>query len=233
MPNSYFKFKQFTVNQDRCAMKVGTDGVLLGAWVNCIGAKSILDIGTGTGLIALMLAQRNTLATVIGLEIGEQAYLQAKENCQKSPFSSRLTIHHKALQDYTPESNLDLIVCNPPFFKVSSKARVEQRNIARQMEHLSPIDIFGFAAKWLNSHGILSLIFPAEVDLSVLANNYGLHANRKTCVKGNHEQITKRILWEFSRANTRTEVSELIVEKERHSYTDQFKALTHDFYLNQ
>ena len=128
MPNDYFKFKQFTIHQDKCAMKVGTDGVLLGAWAECANAKGILDIGTGTGLIALMIAQRSN-AKIDAVEIDETASKQAKENIKKSLWNDRIEILNISFQDFSKSTNekYDLIVSNPPYFQNSLYAPDEKR----------------------------------------------------------------------------------------------------------
>ncbi len=232
MANPYFKFKQFTIQHDRCAMKVGTDGVLLGAYVSHTDPTQILDIGTGSGLVALMLAQRFPQASITGVEIDENAARQAAENVVSSPFAKQVKIIHTSLQDFVPNQAFDLIVCNPPFFKVSSQSHLPERNTARQTGQLTPEEIFDFSRIHLAPNGQLSLIFPAETNLEPIANQYGLKVSDKLLVRGSSSTLVKRIIWTFSATEVRPTASELILEESRNHYTPEFKALVRDFYLN-
>lgn len=232
MPNTYFQFKQFTIHHDRCAMKVGTDGVLVGSWASHPNPKQVLDIGTGSGLIALMLAQRFPKSKITGIEIDKEAANQASENIASSEFKNQISIKHLSLQEYQPTSEFDLIVCNPPFFKVTSKSQVPERNLARQLEKLDLSDIFSFSSRWLNADGKLVLIFPSEHDLEELALQHGFYAHKKLVIKGNELAASKRVLWQFGR-NAETTTSEiLILESARNQYTPAFKELINNFYLH-
>jgi tRNA1Val (adenine37-N6)-methyltransferase len=226
-----FRFKQFTIHDDRCAMKVGTDGVLLGAWTDCGKALQVLDIGTGSGLLALMIAQRQPEARVTALEIDETAFLQAFENATASPFAERISIFHTALQQFRPPSPFDLIVCNPPFFKVSSTAPDAQRNLARQAEQLALEDIFGFCRDHLTVSGQLSIIFPVYGETEQIAASFGLFTARRTWVKGMPHLPAKRVLYTFRKKNTETIEEEIVIESSRHEYTEVYKSLLKDFYL--
>ena len=156
-----FRFKQFSIHQDRCAMKVGTDGVLLGAWAQ--GGQRILDIGTGTGLIALMMAQRYPEAEVTGIDIDQEAVQQAQENIVQSPFKDRVEAVHSSLQDYTSlASSFNSIVSNPPFFVDSLPAPDRQRTIARHTNTLTYRDLMQSAYQLLSDEGELSLIIPFD-----------------------------------------------------------------------
>ena len=144
MPNDYFQFKQFTIWQDQTAMKVGTDGVLLGAWSRAAQTGSILDIGTGTGLLALMMAQRTPArVTIEGIEIAEKAYQQAKENIKNSPWHKRICLYHQSYQDFYSQYQkaFDLIITNPPFFDNSLQGEQTDRNLARHSHSLSIQDL--------------------------------------------------------------------------------------------
>ncbi len=231
MPNTYFKFKRFTIHHDRCAMKVGTDGVLLGAWAKHPGPKTILDIGAGTGLIGLMLAQRFPESRITGVEIDPEASLQAKENVTGSEFSDRVSIINTPIQELETSEKFDLIVCNPPFFKVTSQSESEQRNMARQLEKLRPEELLEFSAKHLHPNGNLSIIFPAESDLEESAAQCGLYVQSKVLVKGNAGAPVKRILWQFGKKAGNYQTTELIIEKSRAIYTEEFVGLVKDFYL--
>ena len=234
---STFNFKQFSVEQDRTAMKIGTDGVLLGAWSpipeNCY---SILDIGTGTGIIALMLAQRTTADQIDALEIDEDAYEQATENFENSPWSDRLFCFHAGLDELIeePEDEYDLIISNPPFYTENFKSDNEQRDLAR-FEDAMPFEMLIEAADLLLSeNGIFSVIIPfkEEEKFLALAAEFELFPTKITRVKGNPTSEIKRSLLAFQRfSNKEIEIDELIIETERHVYTEEYIALTKDFYL--
>ena len=232
-----FQFKQFTVKQDRCAMKVGTDGVLLAAWSpipeNCF---SILDIGTGTGIIALMMAQRSQAEQVDAIEIDEDAYEQAVENFENSPWNDRLFCFHAGLDEFIeePEDEYDLIICNPPFYSENYKTEDKQRDLARFQDAM-PFEILVEAADLLLSeNGIFSVIIPfkEEADFLALAKEFELLPFKITRVKGTPTSDIKRSLLAFSRSEiSNIEINELIIEKERHVYTEEYITLTKDFYL--
>jgi tRNA1Val (adenine37-N6)-methyltransferase len=235
MPNEYFKFKQFTIQQDKCAMKVGTDGVMLGAWVSCKNTKNILDIGTGTGLIALMLAQMSN-ANIDALEIDEEACSQAKENVDKSPWSDRINIIHQSYQDFlqTAHKKYDLIVSNPPYFQNSLFAPNEKRTNARHNSNLELDDIINGAKKILNEEGVLSLILPyMEGNMFILkASEKGLYCIRQTKVLPKPNRDPKRLLLEFMKIKKPLIEQEIIIEiNKRHEYSEAYKNLTKDFYL--
>lgn len=168
-----FWFKQFSVNQDRCAMKVGTDGVLLGACVNVNGHEQrILDIGTGTGLIALMVAQRlaekgNTTFHIDAVEIDPEAAAQAKENFEASPWADHLQVHACSLKEYGAPALYDLIVCNPPFYNATLKPDDEARAMARHKDALPLQQIMQFAQQHLVNDGRLAMIYPMDYDSEV------------------------------------------------------------------
>ena len=234
---STFKFKEFLVEQDRCAMKIGTDGVLLGAWSpipeNCL---SVLDIGTGTGIIALMLAQRSSAEQIDAIEIDENAYEQASENFENSPWSDRLFCFHAGLDELIeePEDEYDLIISNPPFYTENYKTQDAQRDTAR-FEDAMPFELLIEAADLLLSeNGIFSVIIPfkEEAQFIALANEFELFPLKITRVKGTPTSEIKRTLLAFSRNKIDDfPVDELIIETERHVYTEEYIALTKDFYL--
>jgi tRNA1Val (adenine37-N6)-methyltransferase len=237
MANSYFQFKQFTIQQDRCAMKVGTDGVLLGAWADISGAESILDIGTGTGLIALMLAQRSR-ALIAAIDIDKDTILQAKENIDNSPWHDRISVQHISLQELALAKDrcYDLIVSNPPYFQNSLKCPDKKRNIARHGESLGQKDLVENSAKLLTVAGRLAVIIPAAngEEFIRIAGQSGLFCLRKTNVFPREEISVKRLLLEFGRKEKECIESNLIIESgERHCYSDEFKWLTRDFYLDK
>lgn len=218
-------------------MKIGTDGVLLGAWCPIENHPfSILDIGTGTGIIALMLAQRSLAEQIDALEIDENAYEQATDNFENSPWNDRLFCFHAALDEFVeePEDEYDLIVSNPPFYTDDYKSSNEQRDLARFADSMPFEDLVEAAALLLSENGILSVIIPfkEEDKFIVLARDFELYPFKITRVKGTPTTEIKRSLLAFSRnENLKFPIDELIIETSRHQYTEDYIALTKDFYL--
>lgn len=236
MSNPYFSFKKFTVFHDKCAMKVGTDGVLLGAWTQIRKDNKALDIGTGTGLIALMLSQRSeSRLSIDAIDIDESAVLQAKENVERANFEDSIRCIHSSLQNFASACKMqyDLIVSNPPYFISSLHSPLGQRTLARHTDSLPMIDFMRISAQLLSSNGHLSLIYPCnEKDLLIeLAANEGLFVSRVTQVYPMPHLPVKRVLLEFSKTKKSVEVDDLVIEKERHIYTVEFTNLVRDFYL--
>jgi len=217
-------------------MKVGTDGVLLGAWapVNH-NPYSILDIGAGTGVIALMLAQRSHAEQIDGIEINEDAYEQAVDNFENSPWADRLFCYHAGLDEFMdePEDEYDLIVANPPFYTDGYFSGDEQRDKARFTESLPFEDLAEAAGLLLSEDGILAIIIPfkEEDNFIALAKEEELYPFKITRVKGTAVTEIKRSLIAFSRDEKEVETDELTIEIERHNYTDAYIELTKDFYL--
>ncbi|WP_163399900.1 tRNA1(Val) (adenine(37)-N6)-methyltransferase [Flavobacterium fluviatile] len=232
-----FQFKQFAVNQDRCAMKVGTDGVLLGAWAPINhNPFSILDIGAGTGIIALMQAQRTNAEQIDALEIDEDAYEQAVENFENSPWGDRLFCFHAGLDEFIeePEDEYDLIISNPPFYSEDYKTENEQRDLARFQDAMPFEELVEAAGLLLSENGIFAVILPfkEEENFITLAKEAELYPAKITRVKGTPTSEIKRSLLAFSRnENPTTEIDELIIETSRHNYTPEYIQLTKDFYL--
>lgn len=230
-----FRFKQFSIAQDRCSMKIGTDGVLLGAWTNAANAKSILDIGTGTGLIAIMLAQQNEYAIVEGIEIDPNAYEQAAENMAASPFSIRLHAINKAIQDFVPCSLYDVIVSNPPFFNAGTYSNQQKRNAARHTVSLTHTDLSNAVKRLLADEGRFSVILPYLEGLKFieLAKEYGLFLTRKTQVKPKANKKVERLLLEFKKREQEIVLTDTLVIQfeKRNDWTKEYKALTGAFYL--
>lgn len=234
MSNPYFRFKKFTVFHDRCAMKVGTDGVLLGAWTNITNTQQILDIGTGTGLIALMLAQRS-LAQIDAVEIDPQSCNQARENINNSPWSNRIQIYHNSIQNYAINCSkrYNLLISNPPFFTNASKAAIKARTVARHSDSLEQIEILQIAEKLLCEDGRLAIIYPTEQAESFQqkAESFEFYCQRKLYVKSTLASPIKRILLEFGKNDLAYQESTLIIETARHSYSAEFVNLIKNFYL--
>lgn len=234
--NKPFKFKQFTIHQDRCAMKIGTDGVLLGAWTSLENSPNlILDIGTGTGLIALMLAQRSDTETIDAIEINEEAFEQCVGNFEESPWGDRLYCYHSGLDEFVDEieDKYDLIVSNPPFYSEEVSSGNSSRDIARQNQSLPFNELIDGVYQLLAPTGVFSTIIPfkEENQFIGLAVKIGLHPNRITRVKGNPKSEIKRSLLEFSYHKKEVKEDELIIETERHQYTKKYIELTKSFYL--
>ena len=232
-----FTFKQFAIEQDRCAMKIGTDGVLLGAWAPIDNYPfSILDIGTGTGIIALMLAQRSAAQQIDALEIDEAAYEQATDNFENSPWNDRLFCFHAGLDEFIeePEEEYDLIVSNPPFYSEDYKTENESRDLARFQDAMPFEQLLEAADLLLSEHGIFAVIIPfkEEENFIALANEFELYPLKITRVKGTPTTEIKRSLLAFSRNETTDlPIDELVIETARHVYTQEYIGLTKDFYL--
>lgn len=231
-----FRFRQFSVRHDRCAMKVGTDGVLLGAWAP--GGRSILDIGTGTGLIALMMAQRFPEAHVTGIDIDGDAALQARENAADSPFGPRIEVAHSSLAGFvaaaSPPLSFDSIVCNPPFFLHSLKNPDARRSVARHADSLPFADLFRGVAALLAPAGVFSAIVPAEVfeAFTAEASIAGLFVSRLTRVRTTPRKPPKRSLVAFSRLRPDTLVEEeCVMSQSDGSRSEWYRGLTTEFYL--
>ncbi len=234
MSSQEFVFKQFKILQDKCAMKVGTDAVLLGSWVNASNAKTILDIGTGTGIIALMLAQKSD-ATIDAIDIDKNAFLQASENIAGCKWKERIQIHHISLQQYSTDSpKYDLIVSNPPYFVDSSKASEESRTNARHTDQLPFSDLLNGVLNLLNPTGSFYVILPTKESqvFRDMAEEQNLFLTKLTRVITLADRPEKRLLMQFEFTKKALEENFITIEKdERHSYTDEYKELTKDYYL--
>lgn len=237
MANNYFKFKQFKVVQDLCAMKVGTDGVLLGAWAPVmVNDENMLDIGCGSGLIALMLAQRNSIARITGIDIDAGATLQSSLNFLNSPWPDRLRAEHQSLHQFALNctQRYDLIVSNPPYFTNSLKAPDKARNTARHNDSLNSNDLLRIASLLLKETGRICLILPVEEGELCLktASNYSLHLRQKIKVFPKPGSKVKRLMFEFVKTPCECTDSEITIESEqRHIYSEEFSILVKDFYL--
>ncbi|MDX1364183.1 MAG: methyltransferase [Arenibacter latericius] len=231
-----FKFKEFEIHQDRCAMKIGTDGVLLGAWTSINHhPNSILDIGAGTGVIALMLAQRSDAETIDAIEINEAAYEQCVDNFEASDWGDRLFCYHASLNEFANEidDKFDLLVSNPPFYSEMVSSGNESRDMARQQASLPFNDLLVGVAKLLSETGRFSTIIPYkdEKEFLSIASKLNLYPTRITHVQGTPETAVKRSLIEIQLKKTETTIEKLIIESERHQYTEEYVNLTKDFYL--
>lgn len=236
MPADVFEFKQFTIKQDKCAMKVGTDAVLLGAWTTCNDVRSILDIGTGTGVIALMLAQKSD-AYIDAIEIDRNAYIQAIENATQSKWSDRINIHHTSLQEFVsiPRIKYDLIVSNPPYFVDSSKASDIERTTARHADLLPFSDMVSAVKKLLSDNGKFCVILPVKEGEKFrdLAETKGFYLSKLTRIRTTEDKKTeKRWLMQFEFKPRSFSENSIVIEKDkRHDYSEEYKALTKEYYL--
>jgi tRNA1Val (adenine37-N6)-methyltransferase len=232
-----FSFKQFTVQQDKCAMKIGTDGVLLGAWCPIDNNPfSVLDIGAGTGILSLMLAQRSNAEQIDAIEIDEDAYEQCVENFETSPWSDRLFCFHAGLDEFVdePEDEYDIIISNPPFYSEDFKTDNSQRDLARFQDALPFEDLIEAADLLLSENGIFTVIIPfkEEERFIDLCAEVELFPVKVTRVKGTHATPIVRSLLAFKRYELSVlETDELVIEINRHEYTDDYINLTKDFYL--
>ncbi|HKL35026.1 MAG TPA: methyltransferase [Salegentibacter sp.] len=238
MSEKAFQFKEFSIEQDRCAMKIGTDGVLLGAWSSLEHEPdSILDIGTGTGLIALMLAQRSPALLIDALEIDEDAYEQAVDNFEQSNWGDRLFCYHAAFDEFVEEmedeEKYELIISNPPFYAEDYTSENASRNKARFAEALPFSELLEGVSKLLHPQGEFSTIIPhkEEINFIALAREFGLFPKKITRVRGNETSAIKRSLLSFEFKEAQVQENELIIEISRHNYTDAYKKLVNDFYL--
>ncbi|WP_179021713.1 tRNA1(Val) (adenine(37)-N6)-methyltransferase [Winogradskyella forsetii] len=231
-----FKFKQFTVNQDRCAMKIGTDAVLLGAWTSIDNnPHSVLDIGAGTGVLSLMIAQRSDAETIEALEIDDDAFEQCSENFENSDWADRLFCYHASLLEFVEEieDKYDLIICNPPFYSEDYKTDSKARDLARFNDAMPFEHLIYAVVNLLSDTGLFSVVIPykEETNFVNLASKVGLFPKRIRHVKGNPNSEIKRSILEFSFEETEIKTSELVIETARHQYTEAYINLTQEFYL--
>lgn len=232
MSNPFFSFKQFTIYQDRCAMKVGTDGVLLGAWARVASASRILDIGTGTGLISLMLAQRSG-ALITAIDIDADAVRQARGNIEASPWKDRVEVVRQDICSYVTNERFDVIVSNPPYFVNSLKCPDGQRSMARHCDCMEFGDLIKHAVGLLLPEGAFSVIIPTGgmEEFLTIASGYNLFLSRQTLVRTKPDVAPKRVLLEFKKQPVVCIQDELVIELSRHVYSEAYIELTKDFYL--
>lgn len=229
-----FRFRQFSVRHDRVSMKVGTDSVLLGAWADVSGAKRILDVGSGSGLIALLLAQRTSPDVRIdAVELSHDDYVQGKENIEASPWAARMQSFHIAIQKFTAEHLYDLIVTNPPYFNNSLQSPDNKRTAVRHAVTLTFKEILASANRLISPTGKLAVILPPEEAnrfLSV-AIEFNLHCVRKTMVRTGMRKTIERVIFELSAFPFRYAQKELILFDEQRRPSDDYRRLVKPFYL--
>jgi tRNA1Val (adenine37-N6)-methyltransferase len=234
-----FRFKQFTVEQNRAAMKVGFDGILLGAWANVDGCQRILDVGTGTGLIALMLAQRTQTEEgsvhVDAIEIDSVSVDEATVNVSNSPWSDRVHVIHKSLQDFARTNSVryDLVVCNPPFFEDGTLSQDRSRWRARHANTLTFANLCDTATEVVSGNGRLCVVLPSRRAAACIefAREVAWFCRRRLRVKPTPNKPAHRVLLEFQRSDRRMLDDELTLELRRHEYSDEYRELAKDFYL--
>ncbi len=232
-----FKFKQFEIYQDKTAMKIGTDGVLLGAWADVSSAQNILDIGTGTGVIAIMAAQRNPKSKIYAVEIDKNAFLQAKSNIENCRWKNRIEIHHDSIQVFSDDSKIkfDAVLSNPPFFTNGTPPPSDSRTNARHTKQLSPTELIHSVEKILSEHGIFSIIQPTHEGTQIIeiAKSYHLFCTKMVKVKSKKDKPTERLLLQFEKEKKERTISELTIQfEQRNNYTPEYIELTKAFYLN-
>ena len=225
-----FTFKQFEIQQSKNVFRVGTDGVLLGALANVQNVSKVLEVGTGTGLISLMLAQRNSQADFLGIDINQEAVSLTRSNFEQSPFYLRLKNILQDFKVFQSEEKFDLIVSNPPYFEESDS---EKDKLARQTVELNFLQLISKSSELLSENGILSVIIPSEAGSCFvrIAIENQLFMIRKVSVKGIEHSKVKRLVLEFSLTKKEVEESEFIIEKSPRKYSDQYLELTKEFHV--
>lgn len=231
-----FQCKQFAVKQEQAAMKIGTDSMLLGSWASIEHVNNILDIGSGTGILALMLAQRSNADTIDAVEIEAKAYEEAVYNFENSPWADRLFCYHSSIQEFTDEidDKYDLIICNPPYFDASIIREAKHREIARHTHLLNYITLLKNSSKLLSKNGSFALILPddtAEFFIE-LALSFDLSLHHRLRTKDKAHDKFKRSLLQFGYDKKQLQSETLTLKENDNSYTEQFKDLTKEFYLN-
>jgi tRNA1Val (adenine37-N6)-methyltransferase len=230
-----FRFKQFEIRDELSAMKIGTDGVLLGAWVDVAGDERILDIGTGTGLVAIMCAQRNANAVIKGIDIVADAVVEARYNAERTPWHSRLTFEHADASNYDDGTKYDHIVSNPPFFLTTLHSPDVSRAIARHATTLTYEALVAAAERILKPYGHLSVILPTECAAQFRRVAFErLWLSRITDVVTASGEAPKRTLMEFTLTSepTMPRSSSLTIHNPGGGYTEEYRQLTKEFYLN-
>ena len=232
MAGNNFTFKQFTVRQEACAMKVGTDGVLIGAWAS--GGHRILDIGTGTGLIALMMAQRFSQALITAIDIDHEACAQARDNASASPFGTRIEVLDTPLQAYTPPTLFDSIVSNPPYFQNSLRNPDARKAAARHSDSLPFGVLFSHVARLLSADGVFSAVVPTESVSDFIAEGsmHSLSVVRRCDIRTTPRKPLRRCLLSFARhCGTAMERSEQTLQTADGTRSEWYAGLTADFYI--
>lgn len=237
MPNSFFQFKKFRIDQIDSGMKVTTDGCLFGAWVaheiSSSSPKTILDIGTGTGLLALMLAQKNQQSKITALEINNDAFLQAQKNFNNSPWASNIKLTNKALQDFQSQEKFDVIICNPPFFKDNLKGPSQNKNQALHADTLSLQDCLKGVLDYLETNGSAFILYP-EFEMNQfleLAKEKKLFSEKIVTVRNSKDKSVFRKMVKLRFQPCSPSQEDFNIRDENHLYTEEFQSLISDYYL--
>ncbi len=225
-----FRFQQFDINQSSDVFRVGTDAVLIGALSNVISAKQILEVGTGTGIISLMLAQRNLNANILAIDINSEAVNISQNNFSNSPFSDRIKSQLQDFKNFETEEKFDLIISNPPYFEINNS---EKDILARQRLELDFSDLIQKASQLLFDEGLFSVIIPidSEKEFTQMCLNNNLFLQRKIIIKGIQNAEPKRVVLEYSLKESETTIENFVIEKSPRVYSDEYLELTKDFHL--
>jgi tRNA1Val (adenine37-N6)-methyltransferase len=233
---STFSCKEFKIVQSESIMKVSTDSILLGAWTDIpTSCPQVLDIGTGSGILALMLAQRTSKSMITAIEIDQEAYQLAAGNFEQSKWADRLAAMNCSLQDFSSDKTFDLIICNPPFFSGGVLSESPQKMVARHTQKLSHQDLLFNVKRLLSPEGLFSLVLPYVEGMRFieLANNFNLYCTHEMNVRGSENKPIERLLLTFSRNEKAKVIDSIVIEMEqRHKYSPEYIALTQAFYLN-
>jgi len=231
---SIFQFKEFTIQQEKAAMKVGTDSILLGSWIQLSNEESILDIGAGTGLLSLMMAQRSNAEIIDAVEIESDAYEECVSNFENSPWGDRLFCYHSSIQNFADEieEKYDLIIANPPYFEPYKNNSISAKSTARQTHFLDYKTLLEATQQLLHITGSCAFIIPYEREMKFikLAQSFAFFPQNITRVKDTEKVIYKRSLIQFRFEKTRIEEKELILKNSDKTYSKEFIDLTKDFY---
>lgn len=235
MPKNLFRFRQFSILQEKTPARVGTDGVLLGAWAKVEGAKRILDVGTGTGLIALMAAQRNPSATVHAVELDGPSAAEARFNFDQSPFGERLTLFEQDFRQFSPPDSLpyDVVLSNPPFFRAALAPKTRERAQWRHQIGLETLQLFQFCERWLSPNGSMQLVLPVEEAAVAVSEGiaHGFHCTARIGVQPSPGKPINRYLLHFTSAIAPMETGQITVQTGgANAYSDEFIQLTRAFY---
>lgn len=224
-----FRFQQFDIQQNNGVFRVGTDAVLLGALANVSEAKNVLEVGTGTGIISLMIAQRNPEAQILAIDINSEAVNISQANFSNSPFSDRIKSQLQDLKNFETEEKFDLIISNPPYFEINSS---EKDILARQKLELNFSDLIRKSSQLLSENGIFSIIVPidSEKEFTQICSENNLFLQRKVSIKGIKTSEPKRLVLEYSFTESETKVENFVIEKSPRVYSDEYLELTKDFH---
>ena len=224
-----FRFQQFDIQQNADVFRVGTDAVLLGALANVSKAKNVLEIGTGTGIVSLMIAQRNLEAKILAIDINSEAVNISQANFSNSPFSDRIKSQLQDLKNFETEEKFDLIISNPPYFEINSS---EKDILARQRLELNFSDLIKKSSQLLSENGLFSIIIPidSEKEFNQICSNNNLFLQRKVIIKGIKTSEPKRLVLEYSFIKSETKIENFVIEKSPRVYSDEYLELTKDFH---